>query len=63
MLGETKAGICVKMHISFIYKGLECADLQKEQNKDVKLQKEDRTVREYSYIHIFIQLQSMRYYK
>jgi len=35
ILGETKAGICFKMHISFVYKGLECGDLQKKQNKDV----------------------------
>ena len=33
--GETKAEICVKMHISFVYKGLECVYLQKRNSKQI----------------------------
>ena len=45
--GETKAEICVKMHISFVYKGLECVYLQKRNRKQMYDQiKENTTVGE-----------------
>ena len=33
--GETKAEICVKMHTSLVYKGLEWVDLQKRNRKQM----------------------------
>ena len=33
--GGKKAEICVKLHISFFYKGLKCEDLQKRHRKQI----------------------------
>ena len=42
ILGRNKAEICVKMYISFVYKGLECVDLQKRNRKQMYDQKKTR---------------------
>ena len=49
--GETKAEICVKMHISFVYKGLEYVDLQKWNRKQMYDQIKERYNRRRNKIH------------